>query len=145
MRQSLMQILLDNLSDSKLACSKRKLKFWTLDGEHTKMGGKTFPVTDNSFQDDVLGSDVPVLVDFWAEWCGPCKMIAPIVEELSLEYDGQLKVAKLDADENMATMQQYGIMGIPTLILFKGGQPVERVQGFKSKEVIVDKVVPHLS
>lgn len=109
------------------------------------MGGKTFPVTDSSFQDDVLGSDVPVLVDFWAEWCGPCKMIAPIVEELSEEYDGKLKVAKLDADENMATMQQYGIMGIPTLILFKGGQPVERVQGFRPKEDILDKLEPHLS
>lgn len=109
------------------------------------MAGKTFPVTDDSFQDDVLDSETPVLVDFWAEWCGPCKMIAPIVEELSLEYDGKLKVAKLDADENMGTMQQYGIMGIPTLILFKGGQPVERVQGFRPKEHILEKIEPHLS
>lgn len=108
------------------------------------MGGKTFAVTDGSFQDDVLGSDTPVLVDFWAEWCGPCKMIAPIVEQLSEEYDGKLKVAKLDADANMETMQQYGIMGIPTLILFKGGQPVERVQGFRPKEDILSKLEPHL-
>ena len=109
------------------------------------MSDKIVHTNDEAFETDVLKADKPVLLDFWAEWCGPCKMIAPIVEELSLEYDGKLKVAKLDADENMGTMQQYGIMGIPTLILFKGGQPVERVQGFRPKEHILEKIEPHLS
>ena len=109
------------------------------------MAGKTFEVTDSSFQDDVLDSETPVLVDFWAEWCGPCKMIAPIVAEISEEYDSKLKVAKLDADANSKTMQQYNIMGIPTLILFKDGKPVERLQGFRPKEHIVSKLEPHIS
>lgn len=109
------------------------------------MGGKTFEVTEQNFQEDVLGSAQPVLVDFWAEWCGPCKMIAPIVEELSEEYDGQLLVGKLDADEFPEILQQYGIMGIPTLILFKGGEPVERLVGFKPKEQLLAKIEPHLS
>lgn len=108
------------------------------------MAGKTFDVTDSSFQEDVLDSETPVLVDFWAEWCGPCKMIAPIVAEISEEYEAKLKVAKLDADANGKVMQQYNIMGIPTLILFKDGEPVERVQGFRPKEDIVSKLEPHL-
>jgi thioredoxin 1 len=108
------------------------------------MAGNTFVVNEASFQDDVLGSETPVLVDFWAEWCGPCKMIAPIVEELSVEYDGKLKVAKLDADANVNIMQQYNIMGIPTLILFKDGKPVERVMGLRPKDQIVSKLEPHL-
>jgi len=109
------------------------------------MGGKTFQVTEQNFQDDVLSSDQPVLVDFWAEWCGPCKMIAPIVDELSEEYVGQLLVGKLDADEFPQILQQYGVMGIPTLILFKGGEPVERLVGFKPKEQLLEKIEPHLS
>jgi thioredoxin 1 len=109
------------------------------------MAGKTFEVTDNTFQNDVLDSETPVLVDFWAEWCGPCKMIAPFVEQISLEYAGKLKVAKLDADANLQVMQQYGVMGIPTLILFKDGKPVERLQGFRPKDDILKKVEPHLS
>ena len=78
-------------------------------------------VSDGSFEQDVLQSDVPVLVDYWAEWCGPCKMIAPVLEELASEYSGQLKVCKLNIDENEATPPKYGIRGIPTLMLFKGG------------------------
>ena len=78
-------------------------------------------VTDDSFEADVLQSDLPVLVDYWAEWCGPCKMIAPILEEIVAEYDGRLKVAKLNIDENPETPPKFGIRGIPTLILFKGG------------------------
>ncbi|NDJ54864.1 MAG: thioredoxin [Chloroflexi bacterium] len=106
---------------------------------------KPFPVTDTSFEEEVLEADGAVLVDFWAEWCGPCKMIAPIVDELATEYEGQLAVAKLDADENPNTMQAYGIMGIPTLILFKDGQPVERITGFRPKDQLLKVIQPHLN
>jgi len=78
-------------------------------------------LTDDSFEAEVLGSDSPVLVDYWADWCGPCKMIAPILDEISGEYAGRLKVAKLNIDENPGTPPKYGIRGIPTLMLFKGG------------------------
>ena len=78
-------------------------------------------VTDDNFETDVLKSDVPVLVDYWAEWCGPCKVIAPILEEIANEYDGKMKVCKLDIDANEATPPKYGIRGIPTLMLFKDG------------------------
>jgi thioredoxin 1 len=105
---------------------------------------KPFPVTDSSFEKDVLDSSNPVLVDFWAEWCGPCKMIAPIVDELADQYDGKLVVAKLDADENPNTMQAFQIMGIPTLILFKDGRAVERITGYMPKERLLEKLVPHL-
>ncbi len=93
--------------------------------------------TTSNFESEILGSDTPVLVDFWAEWCSPCKMIAPIVAELAQEYGGKLKVAKLDADANQEVIMDYGILGIPTLILFKGGEAVSRVTGFKPKERIV--------
>jgi len=109
------------------------------------MGTKTFEVTASNFQDSVLNAAEPVLVDFWAEWCTPCKMIGPIVEQLSQEYEGKMRVGKLDADEHMEILQQYGIMGIPTLILFKGGEPVERVVGFQPKENLIAKIEPHLS
>jgi thioredoxin 1 len=104
-----------------------------------------FPVSDETFESDVLDSAEPVLVDFWAEWCGPCKMIAPIVDDLANEYEGKLKVAKLDADENPSIMQTLGIMGIPTLILFKDGQPVERITGYMPKDRLTERIVPHLS
>jgi len=102
-----------------------------------------FEVTDASFESDVLDSEEAVLVDFWAEWCAPCKMIAPIVHELAEEYEGSLKVAKLDADVNPNTMMAYGVMGIPTLILFKGGEIVERITGFMPKERLLEKLEPH--
>jgi thioredoxin 1 len=109
------------------------------------MGKKTFEVTEANFQSEVLESQQPVLVDFWATWCGPCRMIAPIVEELANEYDGKLRVGKLDADENPNVLIEYGVMGIPTLILFKGGEPVERITGYQPKAKIQPKIENHLN
>ncbi len=90
-------------------------------------------VTDSSFEQDVLGSDTPVLVDYWAEWCGPCKSIAPILAEIATEYDGKIRVAKLNIDDNPSTPPKYGIRGIPTLMLFKGGNVEATKVGAVSK------------
>ncbi len=106
---------------------------------------KPLSVDDANFQAEVLSSDKPVLVDFWAIWCGPCKMIAPIVEELAGEYDGKLKVAKMDVDANPRTAMQYGIRSIPTLLIFKGGQVVEQIVGAVPKRHLTEKVTPHLN
>jgi thioredoxin 1 len=102
-------------------------------------------VTDSTFQQDVLASSEPVLVDFWAAWCQPCRMVAPIVEEIATENSGKLKVLKLDVDENQNTAMQYNVSSIPTLILFKEGQPVERIVGFNPKDRLMSKLAPHLS
>ena len=101
-------------------------------------------VTDQNFESDVLKSDQPVLVDFWAEWCHPCKILAPTVDKVAQEYEGKAKVVKLNVDDSAQTGQKYGIKGIPTLILFKGGVEVDRVVGATSKDNIarmIDKAL----
>ena len=97
-------------------------------------------VTDTSFADDVLNSDLPVMVDFWAEWCGPCKMIAPIVEDLAEDYSGKMVFAKVDVDSNPETAMKYGVRGIPTLLLFSGGSPVDQVVGAVAKGELVKRI-----
>jgi thioredoxin 1 len=103
-----------------------------------------FVVTDDEFQAMVIESDRPVLVDFWAEWCGPCRMVAPSVKEIAGEYEDVLSVAKLDVDENPTIPGRYGIIGIPTLMLFKGGEVVARITGALPKERILAQIIPHL-
>ena len=106
---------------------------------------KPVEITDANFQKEVLNSDKPVLVDFWAVWCAPCKMVAPVVEELAKEYDGKLKVGKLDVDSNQEVSMKYGIRSIPTLMVFKGGKVVEQIIGAVPKRNLVEKVIPHVS
>src|SRR3954451_15336450 len=101
-------------------------------------------VTDGTFQTEVLESETPVLVDFWAEWCQPCKMIAPHLEKIANEQEGKLKIAKVNVDENPRMMSEFRIRGIPTLILFKGGQPVETLVGFMPEKAILAKVEKHI-
>lgn len=96
--------------------------------------------TDQNFQNEVISSEIPVLVDFWAPWCAPCRIIAPIIEDLAKEYAGKLKVGKLNVDENQQIAGEYGIMSIPTLLFFRGGQPVDSIIGAQSKEAIKQKI-----
>jgi thioredoxin 1 len=102
--------------------------------------GKALEVTDSTFEQEVLQATQAVLVDFWAVWCAPCKAVAPIVEELANEYEGKLKVMKLDVDDNPRTAVAYGVQSIPTLLVFKDGKPAERIIGAVPKQVIVDKL-----
>jgi thioredoxin 1 len=97
-------------------------------------------VTDSNFDEVVVNSDVPVIVDFWAVWCGPCRMVGPIVEEIGIEYSGKAKVAKLDVDNNNATAAKFGIRNIPTLLFFKNGQVVDKQVGAVPKQVLVNKL-----
>jgi thioredoxin 1 len=101
-------------------------------------------ISDNSFQSEVVDASTPVLVDFWAEWCGPCRMIAPILESMVDEYSDSLKIVKLDVDANPQTMMKFGVQSIPTMILFKNGEPVERIVGYMPKERLLGKVRPHI-
>ncbi|GAA5106123.1 thioredoxin [Haloechinothrix salitolerans] len=102
------------------------------------MAGSTVTVTDTSFNDDVLASEKPVLVDFWATWCGPCKMVAPVLEEIASEHADKLTVAKLDIDQNPGTARDYQVMSVPTLILFQGGKPVKQIVGAKAKAALLN-------
>jgi thioredoxin 1 len=97
-------------------------------------------ITDATFEEEVVKSDTPVVVDFWAEWCGPCKMIAPLIEELAGEYDGKVKFTKLDVDSNPQTPMQFGIRGIPTLLIFNDGKPVGQVVGAVPKSMLKKRV-----
>ncbi|GIV78698.1 thioredoxin [Litorilinea aerophila] len=101
-------------------------------------------VTDSTFEEMVIKAQQPVLVDFWAEWCGPCKMIAPVLEDLAKELEGKLTIGKLDVDENQSTAMAYGVFSIPTLLLFKDGEPVERIVGFQPKPQLLSRLEPHL-
>lgn len=101
-------------------------------------------VTDSTFESEVLQADVPTLVDFWAAWCGPCKMVEPVVDEIAEEYEDKLQVAKMDVDSNQETPANLGIRGIPTLILFKDGEVAARMVGFRPKEAMMEELLPHL-
>jgi len=99
-----------------------------------------YKFTDENFETEVLKSEIPVLVDFFAVWCGPCQMMAPVIEELSKELEGKVKIGKINADENPQTSEKYSIMSIPTLILFKGGQIVKTLPGFRTKEELLKEI-----
>ncbi len=105
---------------------------------------KPVPVNDQTFEQEVLRSDRPVLVDFWAAWCGPCRMVAPVLEQIAEERTDQLKIAKLDVDANPISAGRFGVRAIPTMILFKNGQEAERLVGYMPKERLLLQLAPHL-
>ena len=101
------------------------------------MSNNTIEFTDQSFNKEVVQADIPVLIDFWAVWCGPCKAIAPVIEEIAVEYDGKVKVGKLDVDQNQKTAMQYGVRSIPTILIIKSGEVVSQIVGAVPKENII--------
>ena len=103
-----------------------------------------FVATDENFKSEIIESDRPVLVDFWAEWCGPCRMMAPVIESLSEKYSDKLKVCKLDADSNQQSAADFQITGLPCCLVFKGGEEVARIVGFRSEDAIVDELKKHI-
>src|SRR4029078_3977912 len=132
-------------------CSQR----WLMDRSRRRFAASGTPggemaskgileVTDANFDKDVLKSEQPVLVDFWAAWCGPCRALAPIVDELAKDYTGKIKVGKMDVDSNSATPMRYGVRGIPTLLVFKGGQVKEQIVGYVPKETIQKAIDKHV-
>jgi thioredoxin 1 len=104
----------------------------------------TIEITDANFENEVVNSDIPVLIDFWAVWCGPCKLIAPTVEEIANDYQGKVKVGKLDVDNNQMVATKFGIRSIPTLLIFKGGKIVDQIVGAVPKSAIIQKLDSHL-
>jgi thioredoxin 1 len=108
------------------------------------VGNATKTVTDASFASDVLGSDTPVLVDFWAEWCGPCKMVAPVLEEIAAEHAGKITVAKVNIDENPELARRYRILSIPTMKVFSGGEVVKEIVGAKPKSALVNDLSAYI-
>lgn len=104
------------------------------------MAGNVGEVSDSSFETEVLNADVPVLVDFWAPWCGPCKSIAPVLEELASEFDGKIKIVKINVDDNPKTPTQYNVRGIPNLVFFKGGEVIEQIVGAVPKDQLVEAI-----
>lgn len=133
---------LDSIVHPFLAAAPRRHLFHNL--SRTPMSEHIHHVTDDSFDPEVLQSATPVLVDYWAEWCGPCKMIAPILDEVAREYSGKLKVAKLNIDDNQATPPKYGIRGIPTLMLFKNGSVEATKVGALSKSQLTAFIDSHI-
>jgi thioredoxin 1 len=109
------------------------------------MAGNTVTVTDNSFTEDVLQSDKTVLVDFWATWCGPCRMVAPVLEEIATEHAEKITVAKLDIDANPTVARDYQIMSVPTLIVFQGGRPVKQIVGAKPKAALLSDLADYVA
>ena len=106
---------------------------------------KAVELNETNFEQEVLKANLPVLVDFWAVWCGPCKMIAPIVDELAVEYEGKLTIGKVDVDNHQQIAMQYGIRSIPTLLVFKGGKVVEQIVGAEPKKLLIEKLSKHLN
>jgi len=113
-------------------------------GEHGMTAQNVVTITDNNFTEEVINSDQPVLVDFWAAWCGPCQMLGPVVDQIAEELSGKIKVGKLNVDENRATASQYGIMSIPTLLMFKDGKVVEKIVGALPKQVLMSKIEAYI-
>lgn len=109
------------------------------------MGQATIQVTDATFEAEVLRSPLLTITDFWAEWCMPCKRIAPILDQIAIEYAGKIKIAKVDVDANPETPARFGITGIPTLLVFKKGELVDTIVGFLPKDKLLEKILPHLS